>query len=92
MARSYLDKDGSYYESDGDFGDTQVPRRPSEDHEWGGAAWQFSTARRQARLDAEREDRARPIAEPMLRALIEELASRFGVTPAALVQSIRGRL
>lgn len=92
MPRAYLDKAGNYYESDGDFGDTPVPARPSVDHAWDGTAWVLSDALRNARIGAEREDLARPLAGPAIRALIEELAARFGITPDALRQAIRARL
>lgn len=89
MARGYLDKAGNYYESDGDFGDTPVPNRPSEAHEWDGAAWQFSQARRDARIAAVKAAELAEFDRPAFRRLVKVLAARLGVTPAVLLQELR---
>lgn len=89
MARGYLDKSGNYYESDGDFGDTPVPNRPSVDHAWDGETWTLSTALRAARLVAEKEAELAEFNGPALGRLLVVLAARFGVTPQALLTDLR---
>lgn len=92
MPQGYIDKAGAYYESDGEFADLKVPRRPSEDHAWDGAAWQLSTAMRDARLAAEKDAQIAEAQRPLMRALIAELAARFGETPVQFAQKIKARL
>lgn len=85
MARGYLDKSGNYYESDGDFGDTPVPKRPSEDHEWSGTDWVLSTALQAERLAAESKEQLAATDAAMGRA-VEDLYAALtakGVLTAA---------
>ena len=88
MVRSYIGPNG-YYESDGDFGDTPVPKQPSVDHDWDGSAWQFSQARRDARIAAAREEVLAEFDRPVMRRLVKVLAARFGVTTAQLADDLR---
>lgn len=89
MPRAYLDKAGNYYESDGDFGDTPVPNRPSVDHEYRSGSWQFSTPLRDSRAAAEKEAEMAEIARPAMRRLVRVLARRLGTTPQQLIDEIR---
>jgi hypothetical protein len=43
MVMGYIDKDGNYYEGDRQGVDIEVPKRPSENHEWIDGEWAINS-------------------------------------------------
>lgn len=86
--QGFIGKDG-YYESDGDFGDTRVPKRPSPDHAWNGSAWQFSQPLKDARIADAKAVEAAELDRPAFRRIIAVMAKHFGVPPLDLAREVR---